>query len=154
MSIDFPGSPLSLKRCRLTGVIGLLVLFFLGWASPADLVAAEVGKPSLEQLLTRFSECAQRTESNQILEEILHRLKEFSDSGRFSTGSHYVRQLEPARIGRTFSLSRFPEKQDQDAQLFRIRTFIADFYQSWAKFHRDQGLSKLFVAIGDNRLRG
>ncbi len=128
--------------CAARFQLTFLFLLFVGGLFSLTAARAEDQKAPLERLLAEFSNPARQAESNRILDEILHRLETMAGAGRFSTSGHYIRQLEPARLGRTFSLFRSVEKQDQDAQVFRIRKFIAEFYRSQAEFERKRGLSE------------
>jgi len=101
----------------------------------------------LERLLARFGTSAHRSDSDRLLDEILHRITALTEANRFGTALHYVHQLEPARIGRTFSLFRSPERQERDAQMFRIRRFITDFYRTRATFETARGLPEEAAAM-------
>lgn len=117
--------------------VGFLFVF-----SASILFAAEEREAPIERLLNEFSDPTRSAESDKTLEILFGRIKMLSTQERFSSAIHYIHQLEPARLGRTFSLSRFPEKQDKDAQIFKIRKFISAFYKGRAEYERNRGMSE------------
>lgn len=106
-----------------------------------SLQATEVA-PVLEGLLRDFSDPANKKDSDATLEAICSQINGLVAEKRFFTAGRWVDQLEAARLGRTFSLYRSPEKQDMDAQLFKIRRFKAEYYETYARFQKDRGLDE------------
>ncbi|NLI79956.1 MAG: alpha/beta fold hydrolase [Candidatus Riflebacteria bacterium] len=117
----------------------------LGFPPPAR------GAPSvtarLDALLAEFGDPARRTDSDRILDDLLGRLAALTAENRFATAGHYLRQLEPARLGRTFSLLRSSERRDRDAQIFRIRKFAAAHFQARARYETGRGMTEEAAAM-------
>jgi len=104
--------------------------------------AAAKQSVSLEKLLKELSDPTKSAESDAILNRIFEGIQELVAQKRFFTASRLIDQLEPARLGRTYTLVRFPEKREIDAQIIKIRKFIAAFYLTKSQFEKDRGLDE------------